>query len=83
MSDTELQKLMEKDDWELQVVLAHKQDPCEFPMDVARFEKTCNEILCDCESGMVLGENWHGGMTREEWKSRKHYIEKVLHELKA
>jgi hypothetical protein len=32
---------------------------------------------------MALGENWHGGMTREEWKSRKHYIEKVLHELKA
>ena len=73
---------MERDDWELQLVLTHKRDPIGFPMDVSITRKTCNELLCDCESGMVLGENWHGGMTREEWKTRKEYIEKVLSELR-
>ena len=81
MNTIETQKLMERDDWELQLVLAHKKDPIRFPMDVPSVRKTCNEILCDCESGMVLGENWHGGMTQEEWKIRKEYIEKVLSEL--
>ena len=83
MNDNELQELMKRDDWELQLVLRHKSDPIRFPMNIATAIKTCKEILCDCESGMVLGENWHGGMTREEWSKRKLYIGQVLNELSS
>ncbi len=82
MSD-KLKELMDKDDWELQWVIKHKQDPLHYSLDKSKFEMCCHEILCDCESGMILGENWHGGMTREEWQARKQYMEKVLHELKT
>jgi hypothetical protein len=74
-------ELMERDDWELQLVIRHKSNPIEFPMNVSIAKKTCEEILCDCETGIIIGKNWHGGMTKGEWKNRKEYIKKVLDEL--
>jgi hypothetical protein len=72
---------MENDGWELIVIRQHKQDPFKYPLNEIKCKSYLEEILCDCEIGMAIGENWHGEMTREEWKTRKEYIEKVLGEL--
>ena len=75
-------ELLECDDFELRLVKAYKKDPIKYSLfSIIGMKKYCEEVLNDCETGMVLGENWHGGMTKEEWKLRKQYIEKVLSEL--
>ena len=79
--NNEVEEILAKDDWELQWIRKHKQSPLVYPIDRPKIVSYLNEILCDCESGMALGENWHGGMSRDEWKHRKEYIETVLKEM--
>jgi len=68
-------------DFELQLVIKHKQDPFNYPLNISYIKEFCEESLTLCETGIVLGENWHGGMSQEEWNSQKQYIEKILFEL--
>ena len=76
-----INEIIDRDDFELEWVLRHKQNPDDYPLNIPEMQKMCNEILCHCECGMIIGENYHGGMTTEEWRNRKQYIEKVLNEL--
>jgi hypothetical protein len=74
-------EILDRDDWELQAVIKHKKDPVNFPLNTSYVKKWCRKMLQDCETGIALGEGWHGGMTREEWKNEKKYIKKILMEL--
>ena len=84
MNNKELNELMKRDDWELEYLVRHKQNSNDYPItDKEKFKRCIMEDLCHCESGMYIGEGYHGGMTREEWKNKKEYLEKVLNELKS
>ena len=75
------ERVMSADDWELQYCRNHKADPESWPLDVIKCRKYLDEELVTCESGICLGEGWHGGMTSEQWSSRKCYIERVIQEM--
>ena len=81
MNKKELDELVETDDWLLQYVIRHNQFPNNYPLDKEKFKNSVMEDLCHCESGMYIGEGYHGGMTRKEWKNEKEYLLKVLTEL--
>lgn len=78
ISSAEFDELLKRDDWELQWAIKHKEDPDNYTLDVPVFKEHCEKVLQDCETGMVLGEGWQGGMTREEWQKEKTYFEKVI-----
>ena len=83
MNNKELNELMKRDDWELEYLVRHKQNPNYYPLDREKFKQCVMENLRHCESGMYIGENYHGGMSREEWKSNYDYYKVVLKELEG
>ena len=46
-------------------------------------QKGLEEDLCICESGMYIGEGWHGGLTREEWTIKYNYTIQALEEFQT
>ena len=79
----EMDEILKKDDWELEYLVRHKQNPNYYPLDREKFKQCVMENLRHCESGMYIGENYHGGMSREEWKSNYDYYKVVLKELEG
>ena len=60
-------------DWELIYVKLHKKCPVDYPMDIEKCRNGITDELIECETGMCLGEGWHGGLTHEQWKQRRDY----------
>lgn len=73
-------EILELDEWELLLVKAHKKFPKEYPIDMEKFIFSIKEDIGWCNTGITLGENWHGGMSSSEWGKRKEYLESVLKE---
>lgn len=81
MTDLELKEMLASDEWELNCIKAYKSKSLDIDPDVTMDH--LNEILKHCDTGECLGENWHGGMTSEEWKDRRLYIKKCIETLQS
>lgn len=81
MTDTELKEMLASDEWELNGIKAYKLNLFDIDVDITM--SYLNQILRDCDTGECLGENWHGGMTSEEWKDRRLYIKKCIETLQS
>lgn len=81
MTENEISELLKNDDWELKAIHAFKKGKLKMIKSI--FLKELKESLIHCNSGACLGENYHGGMTSQEWINRGDYIQKCIHELEA
>ena len=81
MTKEEYEKMVESDDFELQLVRAHKNGTLPTELNVELCRKNLEESIFMCDTGECLGEGWHGGMTREKWNKRGEYYRKCLREL--
>lgn len=58
-----------------ELYIANKDNP-ELILYINKFKSLLDEVIRDSERGMYIGENYHGGATREEWKATNDVVVK-------
>ena len=80
-TEEQYRELFEGPDYDLKLIRAAKK--YKLRMDKELLNEYLTEQLIHASSGEYIGEGYHGGLSCEEWRRRRIYLEQCLTELNS